>query len=82
VIRCRCEQGKAAAAAQERANGFHLCGDLSSVPLWLDGDLGREWTVNGELLTERERVGVLVSWGGGWLDGELSLSSISICIRV
>jgi hypothetical protein len=55
VIRCRREQGKAAAAAQERANGSHLCGDLSSVPLWLDGDLGREWTVNGELLTERER---------------------------
>jgi hypothetical protein len=68
VIRCRCEQGKAAAAAQERANGFHLCGDLSSVPLWLDGDLGREWTVNGELLTERERE----SWGVGELGWRLA----------
>jgi hypothetical protein len=57
VMPCRREQGKAVAAAQEHANGSHLRGggDLTSVPLWLDGDLGREWTVNGEL--ERGRKG-------------------------
>jgi hypothetical protein len=40
-------------AAQERANGSHLhgVGDLAFVPLWLDGDFGREWMVNGGLLT-------------------------------
>jgi hypothetical protein len=59
---CRHEQGKAAVAVQEWANGSHLCGggDLAFVPLWLDGDLGREWMMNGELLRERERVGVVV----------------------
>jgi hypothetical protein len=81
---CRHEQGKAAAAVQEWANGSHLCGggDLAFVPLWLDGDLGREWMMNGELLREREReLGWwLFCWGDGWLDGELPLSLLSLFI--